>query len=258
MSKLQRLAPFLLLALAPVAAVADDYRFEVQGRVDRDLPSFDGVADFDTLNLSGTWFFSPVSTEGVPLSEAAFLGRASSLSAVAARFEWQFASVDTHLNAQAANVAYYIPGTMFYAGLGVSHAQNVTAISSTIIQKEYATEWFGRLGIAPLKGLLITTELKEHGYDPNISARYVGKLPNEHFYAGGVSLIDPDGGDTSFGLDFDYYFNDAFSLGAGFEDARDEWELRAEKFFSKSWALGATASTSDFGDGFGISVTWRH
>jgi hypothetical protein len=258
MTKLRSLASVFLLALAPAAAVAEDFRLEVQGGFDRDLPSGDTFGDFDTLTLAGTWYFAPVSTDGVPLAEAAFLGRASSLSAIAARFEWQFESLDTHLNAQAARVGYYFPGTMFYAGVGVSRGQSITAISSTIVQKEYVTDWFGTLGIAPLDGLLITTDLQEHGYDPNITARYVGKLPNDHFYAGSVSMVDPDRGDTSFGLDFDYYFDESSSLGVGYADGDDQWELRAEKFFSKSWAFGVSASTADSGDGFGVHVTWRH
>lgn len=265
MTKLRNLAPWLLLAFAPAAALADDYRWEVEGALKRDMPSFEGVGDADTLTLAGTWYFAPVSTDGVPLAEAAYLGRASSLSAIASRFHWRSDSLDTHLNAQGARVGYYLPGTMFYGSVGVSHGQNVTVLfpdlndlNSIIVQKEYSTEWSGTLGIAPLDGLLITTNFQDHGYDPNVTARYVGKLPNNHFYAGSVSLVDPDLGDTSFGLDFDYYIDESFSLGAGYDDGGDQWELRAEKFFSKSWALGASVSTADGGDSVGIHVTWRH
>jgi hypothetical protein len=259
MQKPRFLFPALLLAvLTPVAALADDYRVEVKGSLDRDMPSGSTLGDANTFSLGSTWYFAPVSTDDVPLAEAAYLGRASNLSAIAARFEWEFESLDTHLNAQAARVGYYVPDTMFYAAVGVSRGQNVTAINSTIVQKEYVTTWFGTLGVAPLDGLLITTSLQEHGYDPNVTVRHVGKLPNKHYYAGSVSIVDPDHGDTSFGLDFDYYFDATSSLGFGYEDGGDRWELRAEKFLSKSWAAGASAFTANHGDGVGIHVTWRH
>ena len=256
MTKLRSLAPVLLFAVAPAAALADDYRFEVKGTFDR-LSTDD---NFDIAALAGTWYFAPVSTDNVPLAEAAFLGRASSLSAIAAQVEL----AGVHLNAGSASVGYYIPGTMFYAGVGVSRNEDLIGLSSTMVLTEYRTNWSGTLGIAPLDGLLLTTDFEEHGYDPNITARYVGKLPNNHFYAGSVNLVYYDDLATPFdarmpyGLDFDYYFDDSTSLGLGFDDVGDRWELRGEKFFSKSWAAGVSAYTADFDDGFGVHVTWRH
>lgn len=256
MTKLRSLAPALLFVLAPAAALAEDYRFEVKGTFDRHMRSNDGdsAADLDAATLGGTWYFAPVSTDNVPLAEAAFLGRASSLSAIAAQFDF----LGTHLNAGGASVGYYIPGTMFYAGVGVSRDESLIGLSSTTVWTEYNTTWSGTLGIAPLDGLLLTTDFQEHGYDPNITARYVGKLPNNHFYAGGVNLADDDDFGTSFGFDFDYYFDDSTSLGLGFDDIGDRWELRGQKFFSKSWAAGVSAYTADRSDGFGVHVTWRH
>ena len=249
MTKLRSLVPALLFALAPAAALADDYRFEVNGTFDR----FSTDSDLDVATLAGTWYFAPVSTDIVPLAEAAFLGRASSLSAIAAQVDL----VGTQTEAQRASVGYYIPGTMFYAGVGVSRNEDLIGLSSTMVLTEYNTTWSGTLGIAPLDGLLLTTDFQEHGYDPNITARYVGKLPNNHFYAGSVNLADDHYG-TSYGLDFDYYFDDSTSLGLGFDDVGNRWELRGEKFFSKSWAAGVSAYTADRIDGFGVHVTWRH
>lgn len=255
MTKLRSLTPVLLLALAPAAALADDYRFEIKGTYDRDMPDVDFFDDVDHVSLGGTWYFKPVSTEGVPLPEAAFLGRSSYLSVIAARFDGFF---DTRLNAQGANLGVYIPETMFFVSGGASRGQAVTFVSSTIVQKEYFTNWFGQLGITPLDGLLVTTRFEEGGYTPNINARYVGKLPNSHFYAGSVNLVDPDGGDISYRVDFDYYFDDSASLGVGYSHNGDVVELRAEKFFSKTWAAGVSGYTSDGQKGFGLNVSWRH
>jgi len=255
MTKLRGLGSLLLIVLAPGAALADDYQFEVRGGFDRRMPSDsdDSFFDLDVAQLGGTWYFKKVSTDNVPLAEAAYLGRASFLSAGLASIDF----LGTTLDAQGINVGYYIPGTMFYAAVGATRQEDIIAFSSTTLEKEYHTRWFGKLGIAPLDGLLVTTDFEEHGYDPNITARYVGKLPNNHFYAGSVNLADGDG-DTSYGLDFDYYFNDSTSLGAGFDSGVSRLELRAEKFFTKNWAAGVSAYTTDFDDGFGVHVTWRH
>lgn len=249
-----RLVALLSLAAAPAVGLADDYRWEVRGSFDRAWDSGLLFSDSDSLALSGTWYFAPVDIDDVPLAEAAFLGRASSLSAAAARFE----VLDEHLNAQSARVGYYIPGNWFYAAVGVSRSEYFTALNSSFVLKERDTRWNGTLGITPVNGLRITTDFGEDDYEPNVTARYVGKLPNDHFYAGSVNFVDADFGDTSFGLDFDYYLDETASLGVGYQDDfLQTWELRAEKFFAKSWAVGASAYTNDFGDGFGLHVTWR-
>jgi putative general porin len=253
MTKLRNLATLLLVALAPAMALADEYQWEVKGAYDRDLPGDDFFGDPDTLSLAGTWYFKPVSTDGVPLAEAAYLGHASSLSVIAARFE----IFDTHLNAQALGAEYYLPNTLFYAGAGIARSEVAYSIAPDVI-KDYENSWYATLGIAPVDGLLLTTTTRKGGYEPNLTARYVSKLPNGHFYAGGVSVVDPDFGDTSVGFDFDYYLDDSSSLGVGYTDADDEWRIRAEKFFAKNWAFGVSASTADSGDGFGLHVTWRH
>ncbi len=86
----------------------------------------------------------------------------------------------------------------------------------------------------------------------------MGKLPNSHFYAASVNIVEPDGGATSYGVDFDYYFDDTASLGVGYDRGGDTFELRAEKFFSKNWAAGVAAYTADGQEGFGFNVSWRH
>lgn len=254
MTKLRRLTPALLLAMTSAVACADDFRWEVTGTLARDLNTNFPEGDPEMLSLGATWYFKPVTTDGVPLAEAAFLGRASYLDVVVAHTE----IFDTGVNAQGASLGYYFPDTMFFASASVSRDQIVTALSSTFVDKEYRTSWFGALGIAPLDGLLITTQLKEYGYDPNLTARYVSTLPNGHYYAGSVSIVDPDLGDTTFGLGFDYYLDESTSLGLGYAEQADRWGLRAEKFLSPRWAVGVSAYTSDYYEGIALHATWRH
>lgn len=258
MSKLRNIAPALAVLVsiaAPAVSRADDYRAEVQGTYARLI----GPGDFPDLNaywVQGRYFFAPVKTDGLPLAEAGFLGRASSVSALAARLESSFGGDVYHLNAQAANVSYYIPGTMFFAGVSASRNQYVSAVSSTIVQKDYDTNWSGVLGIAPLDGLLVTTTLRERGYDPNITARYVGKLPNSHHYAGAVSVVDPDRGDTTFGVEFDYYFDNTFSAGLAYQEGSESLTARMRKFITPRFSIGGSY-TDDDADSFDVSVAWR-
>jgi hypothetical protein len=264
MTKLRALAPAFLLALAPAASIADDYSFEIRGSFDNQNAKSDGdtSADVNVARLGGTWYFAPVSTDNVPLAEAAYLGHASFLSGGIAGSN----TLGTTLGAQDMNVGYYIPGTMFYAAAGVAHQEDILAISQSFVQTEYRTSWFGKLGVTPLDGLLVTTDFREHGYDPNLTARYVGRLPNDHFYAGSVNYTDADTylNDATYGVNFDYYFDDSASLGAGYESGGDlfagddRFEIRAEKFFMKDWAAGVSVYTADRSNGVGFHVTWRH
>jgi hypothetical protein len=249
-------AALLSMVSAPAVCLAADYRGDVQVSYARLL----GPGDFPDLNaawIQGRYFFKPVTTDGLPLAEAAFLGRASSVSLAAARSESSFGVGVFRLNSQSASVGYYIPGTMFFAGVSASRNEHITALNSTIVLTDYDTNWSGVLGITPVDGLLISTVLRERGYDPNITARYVGKLPNAHYYAGSVSIVDPDQGDTSFGVDFDYYFDESFSAGVAYQDGSESLTGKVRKFFTPRFSLGGSYTSGDFVDSFNVDVAWR-
>jgi len=240
------LTPFLALVLtgAATAALADDYRAEVRLIGDRTDP--DG--DFPHINhftAVGTYFLEPVRTDGLPLAEAAFLDRSSFVSAAATRSEIGSDKIDIY----GASIGYYMPDTIFFGRLGFTYADDLSPGDRS--------NFNGTFGIAPFDGLLLTPNFDEHGWDPNVSAKYVGKMANSHFYSITASAYDPDVGDTNVGLDFDYYLDTTFSVGAGYGSASDTFTLRAQKFFTPSFAVGGRVSTGDEGDAFGASVTWR-
>jgi hypothetical protein len=237
---------FLVVTLAggSLSAFADDYRAEVQLTADRVNPDGDSP-DIDTFSATGTYYLEPVRTDGLPLAEAAFLGKSSYVSAAAARVDF---GGDDDADFLAANFGYYMPNTIFFGRLGVAHAEIGNADDTNVN---------GSFGITPFDGLLLTTDFDEDGWDPNIHAKYVGKMANSHFYAVTVSAVDPDEGDTDVGVDFDYFLDTGFSVGAGYGSGDDSFRLRAQKFFTPSFAVGGNVSTSDGGDGFGASVTWR-
>lgn len=248
-------AGMLSMAATPAVCLAADYRAEVQGSYARLI----GPGDFPDLDASwiqGRYFFSPVRTDGLPLAEAAFLGRASSVSVAAGRSESSFGVGVFRLNSQAASVGYYIPGTVFFAGVSASRYEHITALNSTTVLTDYDTRWSGVLGITPVDGLLVTTVLRERGYDPNITARYVGKLPNSHYYVGTVSVVDPDRGDTAFGAEFDYYFDDTFSAGLAYQDGSESVTARLRKFITPRFAIGGSY-TDDEANSFSVDIAWR-
>lgn len=228
----------------PTIATADDFRSEVVASYERFELDGPGSPDADTFGIGGTYYFAPVNTDGVPLAEAAFLRRSSFVDAAYLRADLG----NEEFNILDANVGYYLPDTIFYGRIGVTHIDDVPGDGTNLNAS---------LGVAPIDGLLVTTDFDEDGWDPNVTAKLVSQFPNSHFYAASVSLIDPDGGDTTFGLDFDYFLDTSTSIGVGYEDAGESWELRGEKFFSANWAAGVSVATSDGGDGFGVHLVWR-
>ena len=233
----------LTLACAGTSAFADDYRAEVTLLADRTEPDGD-FPHLDQFAAVGTYYLAPVRTDGLPLAEAAFLNRSSFVRGTAVRSEIGDEKIDIF----SASLGYYMPDTIFFGRLGVSYADDFDGDQ---------TNFNGSFGITPLDGLLLFTNFDEDGWDPNVTAKYVGKMANSHYYSIVASAVDPDEGDTDVSLAFDYYLDNTFSLGGGYGSAGDTLSLRAEKFFTPSFAVGAHASTGDDGDGFGATVTWR-
>jgi hypothetical protein len=237
--------PACLGAMAlPLAATADDYRAQVDLSFDRALFDGDDLPDADVLGIGGTYYFEPVKTDGLPLAEAAFLNRSSFVAAGIARSELGDEKIDIF----GAGGGYYLPNTIFYGELNYTYADDFGGDQD---------RFSAALGVTPIDGLLVTTYFDEDGWDPNARAKYVGKLPNAHFYAASIDVVETDDDDFEFGLGFDYYFDPTFSAGIGLSEHFTI--LRAEKFFTPSFSLGAHIDIGDdeVGDGFGARVSWR-
>ena len=231
--------------LAGTSAYADEYRAEVG--VSFDHTDFDESAfgEAQAFAATGTYYLAPVRTDGLPLGEAAFLNRSSFASVGAVRSELDDDKIDFY----GASLGYYLPDTIFFGRLGFTYADDRSPGDRS--------NFNGSFGVTPFDGLLVTTDFDENGWDPNVRAKYVGKMANSHYYAVSASAVDPDDGDTNVGLDFDYYLDNTFSVGAGFGSAADTFSLRAQKFFTPSFAVEGRVSTGDVGDGFGATVSWR-
>jgi hypothetical protein len=238
--------PILVAAGLAGAAVAAADDFRVQAQLSYDQFNFSGnfAPDADVLSVSGTYFLEPVPTDGVPVGEAAYIARSSFANVLASHLTFG----DDDANALAANVGYHLPNTIFFGRLGV--------VRTDISGGDDDTSWNGTIGIVPIPRLFFGTDFTEDGYDPNITARYVGQFKNSHWYAASVSAVDPDAGDTELGVEFDYYF-DSFKVGGGFDTGGDRWTVRAEKGLPHGFALLGHIDTDDGGDGFGLTLTWR-
>jgi hypothetical protein len=244
MSNLLKLVPVFLASALPFAAPApaDDYRAELR-LAGEHVNRSDDSTDIDAFDVRGTFYLEPVRTDGLPLAEAAFLNRASYIVASATRIDF-----GDDLTTLAASVGYYVPNTIFFGRLGVAH---------TDFGSGNDTNWNGSFGVTPLDGLLLTTSFDEDGWDPNVAAKYVGRLANSHYYALTASGVDPDGGDTAVGVDFDYFLDLSFKVGGGFNSGDDRVTARAEKFFTPSFSVGAAVYNGDEDSGFGAQVAWR-
>jgi hypothetical protein len=100
------------------------------------------------------------------------------------------------------------------------------------------------LASPPLDGLLVTTDIDEDGWDPNATAKYVGKLGNQHYYAASVSVVDPDEGDLDIGVGFDYYLDHTFSVGGGYGSGSHIPSALAPRSSSGRISPSAAGSTS--------------
>jgi hypothetical protein len=230
------------VAATSVAARAEDFR--VQARLAYDKIDFDSVAqDADVISASGTFFLKPVPTDHVPVGEAAYIARSSYVDLMASTVEIGGEDAD----AVAANFGYHFTNSIFFARAGVVQ---------TDISGDDDTSWNGTLGIVPIPRLFFGTDFTEDEWDPNLTARYVGKFSNGHWYGASISLADPDEDDTEIGLDFDYYF-DRFKLGWSFNSGTNLVSARAEVGLPHGFALLGRVYTNDGSDGFGLQLTWR-
>ena len=228
----------------PAVALADDYRAEVR-LIGNHNEFDDDVGDVDVINAIGTYYLEPVPTDNLPLAEAAFLNRSSHVNVTASHFDQEG---EGNAEIFGANIGYYLPDTIFFGRLGVTRVD---------LGDGADIRWHGSFGVTPIDGLLLTTDFDEDGWDPNVRAKYVGKMGNGHFYAATVSAVDPDEGDVNVGIDFDYFLDLTLKVGAGYNDGPDRFAVRAEKFFTPRFAVAGAVYTEDAGEGFSVQVGWR-
>lgn len=256
------IASALLSALA-VTGTANAYQAEVgasAGYVDPDNGS-----SGSEFGVNGTYYFNPVQTRNAPLAEAAFLDRASNVSAhvdFADRGELD----DTTYGA---GVEYFVPNSDFYVSGGVS--QNEQERTNILGQKyDWDTTYYNaELGYLPAPGLLIAAGLKgydndaDDGVDPTLRAKYVTTLSNgkDINLEAGAAFGDSD----EYNLAADYYIDKTLSVGADYHNNditdRSEVGINARKFFNQQVSLEGRVGfgeqyNNDYNT-FGVAAKYR-
>lgn len=244
----QRYSSIVALAIISNAAMAASYQGEVSG-------SYHDLDEDKAYELSATAYFEPVSSEGHPLQEAAFLQRNSSAGLTFTRFG---AEPDEE-NHGSINLDYYVPDSMFYIGgqyTWIDEAEN------EFESDDRDDAWGVTLGITPAEGLLLSTSYRvipvyagsligrligsgilfdRDSYDTNLNVKYVTELANGKAANFEGGFVQYDSADLFF-LGGDYYFDSTFSVGAWIEDlgslSTDKgYGIRTEKFFTESASL---------------------
>lgn len=231
----------LLLSSGAVA-----YQFEGSGA----YTDFDELDD-STLAVSGQYYFNNVDDSGVPRSEAAFIGRASTIGIAYATFDE--ADVDTIVFGGEA----YIQN--FYASLALSR----TEIGSTE-SDDIALE----AGFLPMDGLRLTVGYEDADlFDEttiSVNGKYVMPLAGETALNAEASIGQTDDADDtiSYAILADYFLNPNLSLGAGYADtdqtgSEEDISLRARMFIIPTLSLQVQYNMQEFNDRIELGLTGR-
>ena len=250
--KMKRLA--MTLAAASLsgfgAAQAQDYQMEgsaAYSSIKRDVGASDSV-----LGLGFTYNFEQVKTAGVPLAEAAYLGRNSNLALAYATVDK--ADVDT-MGAQ---------GEFYLDNLYLAALYATTDVAGTSVDTFGGSIGF-RLGEGTQLALGYTTTDAGAGGSVDaisLSAKHVAKLSGGNFInlEGDYSTLDDAVDTKTFSVAGDFYFDPTFSLGASFTSSDDsasssssDFGVSGRKFFTP--ALSGELSYGTAGDGTADVIT---
>ncbi len=236
----------LLLAAAIAAAApvhAEDFTIQLQ--LSHDDSSYDSnlLPDADATAFNATYYFDPVITDGMPVPEAAFVTRKSYVNAAASRTDFGGDEGDVLV----ANAGYHVPDSIFFGRIGLVRDDVAGGTD---------TSWNGTLGIVPVQRFFLGTDFHEDGYDPNITARYAGKLSNGRWFSASVHALDPDAGESEVGFQADYYL-DGIAFGGGFASGNERWNVRVDKGLPNGFGFLVRYYAEDGGNGVGAMLTWR-
>lgn len=240
-------ATLITAVLCSSTSLAATYQGEGKG-------TYGHLDEDNVYNLQASVYFSPVSTEGRPLQEAAFLQQASDLTLSYTRLDADHYKLDF----VGADLNYYVPNTIFFLG---GHFFRVKEPTEGYSPGYSENDWGITLGLTPVDGLLIYTKhrsapslvgstlgqlasagatFKKEDYQTNVSVKYVTEL-DENGRAWKVEGTFVNGQYTDFlYMGGDYFVDPTFSLGLWVEDydaADNGYGVRMEKFFTSQISL---------------------
>lgn len=242
--------PALALAgsLLATSAFAQDYQFEVRGGYDRVEP--DRGPDADLLQVSGSFYLEPVQTRSFPLAEAAFLDRASVVSAFYA-----------HADAGRSDSDAFGLGT----GLFVDNLYFAGEVYRQENDFDDDTSWGATVGVLPTNGLLLRVGY-DNIYDDHawiLGAKLVHLLGGERALNLTANVrIDDDYNDYTIGAD--YYLDRTLSVGGAIginEPDRGsnstDLTLAARKFFTPTVSGSVSVTFGEDAEALGLAGTVR-
>ncbi|QEI11527.1 putative porin [Cellvibrio japonicus] len=241
-----------VIGLASFSVLANAQSSTYQGEVFAGYGETDDALDSSAYAVGGAFYFSPVNTKNHPLAEAAFLEKSSNIYALVGSQTNDLFDVDF----QSVGAEFYIPNSIFYAGLGVTRAKADGG--------SWDSQWNASLGVTPIDGLLVWTSFYEDvDYSDyiNLNAKYVMSLGGEQALNIEGSFADADGGEE-FGIAADYYIDRNLSIGTAYsyvnadEDIKD-FTVRARQFFTNSLSFDLSYTFGDQDDSWGIGASYR-
>lgn len=246
---MRKLTLGILISLtASSAAFAGNYSVELNAGGSNTDYVYD--SDDSEKYIGGSVYFAPVSTDGKPLAEAAFLNRASNIYGKISHVEDDFDDATV----SELGVEIYLPNSIFYGAFDYKHAQ--------LDGRDNDDQWSAKLGITPVEGLLLTTSfIEDVDYDPNITAKYVYSMPGGQAISFNGMAYFAD--ETLYSLGADYHVTPQTSFGfeyADVTDAPDSVEtisLNAKHFFNESFYVAGKYTENDTADEFGLELGLR-
>lgn len=252
------------LLLTTVIAVlslnaAHAYQVELNGGLNYagvDAPG--GTDETVGAKVDGTYYFNAVQAKTGPLAEAAFIERASNVSAGYGYKHSDANNSRVHDFALGAEV--FVPGTNFYAA-----ADLATAKTESIDHR--GGKYEAKIGYLPITNLLLTVGAaglidvpNNDEVNPTISAKYLTKIGNNDVNLEGGAIFT-DNGDT-YTVAGDYYVDRSLSLGASASTTTDQTDdsytvgLRARQFIADNISLqgGLNFGHKNDTDDVGINV----
>ena len=248
------IATALLSSLACVGT-AHAYQVEVGGSVN--YIDHDNADSATAIAVDGTYYFAPVQVKTNPYNEAAFLNRASNVSASLGYAD----NDDIEVTGIQAGLEYFVPNTDFYLSAGINHTEIDTPADSGD-----STAYSAEVGYLPVTGLLVAVGLvgtseddADDEIDTTVRAKYVTQVGGYDMNFEAATSF----GDTDFyNVGADLYLDKTFSIGTSYASdfdsvSDDEWSIRAKKFFTQQISLEGSVAFGDDANTYGIRGAYR-
>lgn len=255
----QRAAAFfqsILLCSLPVLAWAD---YSVELNVTGIHQYLGEGTSFDSMRYQGSLYLPSVSTEEVPLKEAAFLARASSLT-----IEHEDSELETPVNGSdiKTDSDYLQLGYQGIYGNYIVGAFYGEGEDNKVDFKQYGIE--GGLYINDRTSLTLSISRDDIDQSPETYEEYKINLRSvvQNYegndiagrFSAGVSESAIASTIVEFGGEFDYFFTRAFSIGGGFDlnipngdvSTQHIYTFKTDYFITENIAVGAKFSLTKF------------